>query len=93
MSDRVLSTAIAREAITRFQAIIQGPLLDQIVELNKQGMLLSEPNNWDGRLATEFRGYWSDANQKLVAIQHALEELRKQVAQINQNIMQAGGNS
>ena len=55
-------------------------------------LLLSEPGNWDGRLAGEFRGHWADTHQKLLGIQQALEELRRQVHQINQNIMQAGGN-
>ena len=92
MSDRVLSTAAAREAITAFQNIVNGPLLEQISQLNSKGQILSQPNNWDGRLATEFRAHWADTNQKLVAMQHALEELRRQIALINQNIMQAGGN-
>jgi uncharacterized protein YukE len=92
MSDRVLSTAAAREAIVAFQRIVTGPLLQQIGELNAQGQILSEPNNWDGRLAGEFRGHWAETHQKLLGIQQALEELRRQVHQINQNIMQAGGN-
>lgn len=92
MSDRVLSTAAARDAISSFQRIVTGPLLQQIGELNAQGQILSQPNNWDGRLAAEFRSHWSETNQKLLGIQQALEELRKQVHQINQNIMQAGGN-
>lgn len=92
MSDRVLSTAAARDAITKFQSIVNGPLLDQINSLNREGQTLSDPNNWDGRLASEFRTNWVDTNQKLLAIQRALEELRSQIAKINQNIMQAGGN-
>jgi uncharacterized protein YukE len=92
MSDRVLSTATAREAITAFQAIVNGPLLEQIGQLNGKGQILSQPSNWDGRLAAEFRGHWTDTHQKLVGIQQALEELRRQIQQINQNIMQAGGN-
>jgi uncharacterized protein YukE len=93
MSDRVLSTAAAREAITSFERIVNGPLVQQIGELNAQGQILSQPNNWDGRLAAEFRGHWSETHQKLMGIQQALEELRRQVHQINQNIMLAGGNS
>lgn len=92
MSDRVLSTATAREAIAAFQSIVNGPLLEQINQLNAKGQILSQPTNWDGRLAGEFRAHWSDTHQKLVGIQHTLEELRRQVQQINQNIMQAGGN-
>lgn len=92
MSDRVLSTAAARDAISAFQRIVTGPLLQQISELNAQGQILSEPNNWDGRLAAEFRTHWADTHTKLIGIQQALEELRRQIHQINQNIMQAGGN-
>jgi uncharacterized protein YukE len=91
MSDRVLSTATAREAIERFQRIVQGPLLQQISDLNREGQVLSDPNNWDGRLAAQFRAHWAETHQKLLAIRDALEELRRQIAQINQNIMQAGG--
>jgi uncharacterized protein YukE len=93
MSDRVLSTATARQAIAQFQSIVNGPLLQEIKNLDAQGRILSEPNNWDGQLAVQFRGYWSETHGKLLQIQHALEELRQQVAKINQNIMQAGGNS
>ena len=90
--DRVLSTATAREAITRFQSVVNGPLLQQINELHRQGQILSQPENWDGRLAGEFRSHWTDTNQKLLTVQRTLEELRAQIAKINQNIMQAGGN-
>lgn len=92
MSDRVLSTATAREAISAFQRIVNGPLLQQISELNSQGQILSDPGNWDGRLAAEFRNQWADTHRKLLSTQQALEELRRQIQQINQNIMQAGGN-
>jgi uncharacterized protein YukE len=93
MNDRVLSTGTARQAISRFQSIVNGPLLEQINELHNQGQILSQPNNWDGQLASQFRDHWSNTHGKLLQIQRALEELRQQVAQINQNIMQAGGNS
>ncbi|WP_129628875.1 WXG100 family type VII secretion target [Candidatus Oscillochloris fontis] len=93
MSDRVLSTGTARNAISRFQNIVNGPLLDQINELHAQGQILSDANNWDGQLASQFRGYWAETNGKLRTVQQTLEEMRRQIAQINQNIMQAGGNS
>ena len=92
MSDRVLSTAAARQAIERFQRIVQGPLLQQINDLHREGQLLSDPNQWDGRLAGQFREHWGETHRRLSALQQSLEELRQQVAQINQNIMQAGGN-
>lgn len=93
MSDRVLSSAAAREAIQKFQQIVNGPLLDQIVALNRQGSVLSQPDVWDGRLAGEFRNNWPEINRKLEAIKNDLETLRSQLDSINKNIMSAGGNS
>lgn len=92
MSDRVLSTVQAEQAIQKMQQIINGPLIDQINQLNQQGQTLSEPNVWDGRLAQEFRNRWPDVHKTLVQAQKDLEELRAKVQQINENIMSAGGN-
>ncbi len=92
MADRVLSTGTARSSIQKFQQVVNGPLLDQINALNAEGQKLSDPNNWDGRLAADFRSRWPDTHQKLTAMKQSLEDLRAQVARINQNIMEAGGN-
>jgi uncharacterized protein YukE len=93
MPDRVLSSGEARASIQRFQSVINGPLLDQINALNREGQLLSDPNNWDGRLAQEFRASWPETHQQLLRVKESLEELRQRVQQINQNILQAGGNA
>jgi uncharacterized protein YukE len=61
--------------------------------LNREGQLLSNPANWDGRLAQEFRATWPQTHQQLLRVKESLEELRQRVSQINQNIMQAGGNA
>jgi uncharacterized protein YukE len=90
--DRVLSTGMAKEAIQRFQQVVNGPLLDQINALDREGKVLSEANNWDGRLAAEFRGNWPGVHSQLVSLKNSLEELRAKIALINQNIMSAGGN-
>ena len=92
MADRVLSTGEARQAITKMQQIINGPLLDQITQLNNQGQILSNPNVWDGRLASQFRSDWPEVNATLIKAKNALEELRTSVQKINENIMTAGGN-
>lgn len=92
MSDRVLSTATAKQSIVRMQQLINGPLLEQINSLNREGQTLSDPNNWDGRLAQQFRGEWPDIYRTLMTAKDQLEQLRNQVQQINDNIMQAGGN-
>ena len=93
MADRVLSSGEARASIQRFQSIVTGPLLDQINALNREGQLLSDPNNWDGRLAQDFRSSWPETNQNLLRVKQSLEDLRQRVQMINQNIMQAGGNA
>jgi uncharacterized protein YukE len=91
--DRVLSSGEARASIQRFQSVVNGPLLDQISALNREGQLLSDPNNWDGRLAQDFRATWPQTHQQLLRVKESLEELRQRVQQINVNIMQAGGNA
>ena len=48
---RVLSTDSAKQSIQKMQQIINGPLLEQIEALNKEGTNLSDPNIWHGRLA------------------------------------------
>lgn len=93
MADRVLSTLTARETIQRMQQIINGPLLEQIQQLANLGQTLSDPNVWDGNLATRFRGDWPQQHQQLRHAQETLERLRAQSQQINQNIMSAGGNT
>ena len=92
MSDRVLATQEGVQALRRMRDIINGPLLEQINSLNQQGQLLSQPNVWDGQLATRFRSQWPDMDRALKTLQQQLEELRQQSEQINRNILSAGGN-
>ena len=93
MSDRVLSTMTAKQAITKMQQIINSGLVEQIEALNREGQILSDPNNWDGRLAIEFRNNWPQTYQALKRAKDELEELRSKVQTINENIMRAGGNA
>ena len=90
MADRVLSTSAAREAIKQMDGIIKGPLLDQVEALIRQGMILSEPNKWDGRLAEKFRDEWHESQRALSGMQQKLEELRVNIQQIHDNIWLAG---
>ena len=92
MAERVLSTAEAREAITKMQQIINGPLIETIQALNREGTTLSQKDIWDGNLAAEFRTLWPEIKTKLDETQSKLEELRGKVQAINRNIMTAGGN-
>ena len=92
MSDRVLSSGAAREAITKMQTLIDSGLGEQIRALNVQGQLLSDKTIWDGMEAEKFRGDWEQMRTHLDNAQRALTELRARIGVINQNIMSAGGN-
>jgi uncharacterized protein YukE len=76
----------------KFKQTLDGPLLEQINALNREGQTLSQPDVWDGSLASKFRSDWPQVHQTLTKVREALEELRGKLEQINQNIMQAGGN-
>lgn len=89
---RVVSSAEAQSAITQMQSIINGGLMEQIRNLDAQGQKLCDPNNWDGKLAADFRGQWPETNRALDNVVMQLEELRNKVQMINKDIMSAGGN-
>jgi uncharacterized protein YukE len=89
---RVVSSAEAQSAITQMQSIINGGLMEQIRNLDAQGQKLCDPNNWDGKLAADFRGQWPETNRALDNVVMQLEELRNKVQSINMDIMSAGGN-
>jgi hypothetical protein len=91
---RVLSSNEAQQAIGRMQQLINSGLMDQIAALNNEGTVLSDPNVWDGRLATEFRNQvWPDAKRALDTVHAQLVELRNRTEKINADIMTAGGNA
>lgn len=92
MSERVLSTGEAKQAITKMQQIINGPLMEQIDGLNREGQRLSQPDVWDGTLARQFRSQWPEMHSTLLRAKEAVEELRANSQRINQDIMTAGGN-
>jgi Asp-tRNA(Asn)/Glu-tRNA(Gln) amidotransferase C subunit len=89
---RVLSTEQAKTAIQQIQAIINGGFTDQISQLDAQGRVLSDPNVWDGPLASQFRGStWPETKAALDKARTELEQLRGQLNQISSNIFTAGG--
>lgn len=91
---RVLSSDEAKSAITRIQEIINGGLSEQIAALDGQGQLLSDPNNWDGPLAEQFRGStWPETKNALDRAKTELDELQQQLQKISQDIFTAGGAS
>ena len=92
MSDRVLSSQAAKDAIQKIQSIITGGLTEQINALNNEGQQLSDPNNWDGPLASTFRHETGPhTHQSLQKASQDLTELNKQLQKIATDIFQAGG--
>jgi uncharacterized protein YukE len=92
MTDRVLSTGEARQAITRLQGLVDQDLLTQITNIISVCETLSQPDKWDGNLATKFRGEVPQLKSALNNAHQQLSALQKSISQINQNIMTAGGN-
>ncbi|MDA3146593.1 pyrophosphorylase [Leucobacter sp. UCMA 4100] len=89
---RVLSTEEARVAIRQIQSIVSGGFTEQITHLDAQGRVLSDPNIWDGPLASQFRSTtWPETKVALDSAKHELERLRTQLETIAQNIFAAGG--
>jgi len=90
--DRVLSTQAAKDAITKLQSIINGGFATELTNLDSQAKILSDPNNWDGKLARTFREQtWPDVHKALTKAKTELEELRGELDRISKNIFSAGG--
>ena len=90
---RVVSTETAQESIARMQQIVNGGLVQEIHNLNREGQILCDPNNWDGNLAYQFRvEVWPQVKSTLDKALIEIEQLRQKISQINSDIMTAGGN-
>ena len=89
---RVLSTEQAKAAIRGLISTINGGFSEQITQLDNHGRTLSDPNNWDGPLAQQFRtSTWPETKAALDKAKTELEELQIQLDKISQNIFSAGG--
>jgi hypothetical protein len=74
LSDFSISTETAKQSIQKLMMLVNGPLIDQINALNREGGMLSDPDIWDGRLAQEFRHGWPEMNATLLRAKAQLEE-------------------
>ena len=93
-SQRVLATDNARQAATRMQTMLSGDLSVQLRQLQVAGTSLSDPNTWDGPLATRFRtGEWPAQSRALQQATTTLNDLSRQMQTVVQNILHAGGSS
>jgi uncharacterized protein YukE len=92
MATRVLSTDQAKTSIKKIQGIINGGLADEIQKLDAEGKTLSQPDVWDGPLASQFRDQiWPETRSALEKAKTELDELRDQLDRISADIMRAGG--
>ena len=79
-------------AIRGLISTINGGFSEQITQLDNHGRTLSDPNNWDGPLAQQFRtSTWPETKAALDKAKTELEELQMQLDKISQNIFSAGG--
>ena len=93
MTDRVLSTDKARTAITQMQSILSSQFEGTVQSLLNVGQTLSDPNVWDGQVASNFRiNLWPQVSKGLQQALTGMQQLQLQISRINQNIMTAGGN-
>lgn len=94
MAARVLSTEQAKTSIKKIQSIVNGGLADEIQKLDGEGKTLSQPDVWDGPLASQFRdSIWPETKSALDKAKQELDDLRDQLDKISADIMRAGGGS
>lgn len=87
----VRSTPQAMTAIADLSAIISGPLLNHFDELRSVARTLTDPENWDGRSATEFRTtVWPGYDRTLTELHTHLDRLRSRLTEIQNDIQSAG---
>lgn len=87
----VRSTPEATAAVHDLASIINGPLLTHFGNLRATARILLDPQNWDGRTATEFRAsVWPGYERTLADLHTQLDRLRVRLAEIQTDIQAAG---
>ncbi len=88
---RTVSTPAAEAAVQQMASILSGNLTGDLSRLRGQAIKLSDPDIWDGRAATDFRGsVWPASDRALAALETQLQELRSKIDIITRDIMAAG---
>lgn len=90
MPGKVLTTAQAEADAKRMLAIINS-ISQQFGQLNATGRTLSDPGNWDGKYAAQFRADWPGVVAALNRMSGDLTKLQSSVAKVLQDIEQSGG--
>jgi hypothetical protein len=87
----VRSTPEAVAAIGDLAGIINGPLLTHFDDLKTQAKVLTDPENWDGTTALDFRTtVWPSYERTLNDLHTQLDKLRIRLGEIQTEIQNAG---
>ncbi|MDT5281867.1 MAG: hypothetical protein QOJ20_3062 [Mycobacterium sp.] len=91
-SARVLATEDAKTAAVQMVGDA-GHLHDQIGKVVVEGDKLADPNQWDGKLAQQWRGDWTNDKKQLQDAASKLDDLQKKAQKAVQDILHAGGDA
>lgn len=87
----VRSTPEAVTAVNDLATLINGPLLVHFDDLRGAARVLTDPENWDGRTASEFRAsVWPTYERTLTDLHLQLDRLRSRLGEIQTDIQNAG---
>jgi uncharacterized protein YukE len=87
----VRSTPEVMSAVSDLASIVNGTLLQNFDELRSIARVLTDPESWDGRGATDFRtNVWPSYERTLTDLHTQLDHLRARLADIQSEIQQAG---
>lgn len=89
-SARVLATQDAKAAAGQLVQL-SGQLKEEITKVTAQGDKLADQNQWDGKLAQQWRTDWQNDKKQLQAAAQQLDALEKRAKQAVEAIIQAGG--
>ena len=90
-SSTVRSTPDAVAAVGGLGTLVNGPLLRNFDAIRRFATVLTDPDNWDGRTATEFRTtVWPSYERALTDLHTQLDRLRVRLGEIQDDIQNAG---
>lgn len=91
MAQRTVTTPEAHQTARDMANLISGELSGTVSRLKEQGQALSDKQNWDGGLATQFSGtLWPGVETALQTMLTQLDELQVAIKSVNQGIAAAG---
>jgi|KBSSwiStaDraftv2_1062776.scaffolds.fasta_scaffold17054_3 hypothetical protein len=87
----VRGTPEAVAAIGGLGTLINGPLLRNFDSIRRYASVLTDPDNWDGRAASDFRStVWPSYERVLTDLHTQLDRLRVRLGEIQDDIQNAG---